>query len=82
MTRNEAKSCYDQIDFELIGSNIIEKKTLQTATIDKDNCTFSVVYSLLKTKSKTHILKISLKFLEICSKHIFAWYRDFTPVLF
>ena len=35
MTRNEAKSCYDQIDFELIGSNIIEKKTLQTATIIK-----------------------------------------------
>ena len=26
MTRNEAKSWYDQIDFELIGSNIIEKK--------------------------------------------------------
>ena len=26
MTRNEAKSCYDQIDFEPIGSNIIEKK--------------------------------------------------------
>ena len=35
MTRNAAKSCYDQIDFELIGSNIIEKKTLQTATIIK-----------------------------------------------
>ena len=33
MTRNEAKSCYDQIDFELIGSNIIEKKNIA----DSDN---------------------------------------------
>ena len=82
MTRNEAKSCYDQIDFELIGSNIIEKKNIADSDNHKDNCTFSVVYSLLKTKSKTHILKIPLKFLEICSKHIFAWYWDFTPVLF
>ena len=47
-----------------------EKKTWQTATIDKDDCTFSVVYSLLKIKSKAYI---SLKLLEICSKHAFVW---------
>ena len=33
----------------------MEKKTWYTATIDKDDCTFSVVYSLLKIKSKTNI---------------------------
>ena len=33
----------------------IEKKTWQTATIDKDDSTFSVVYSFLKIKSKTYI---------------------------
>ena len=48
------------------------KKTWQTVTLDKDDCTFSVVYRLLKIKSKAYIFKISLKFLEICSKHIFA----------
>ena len=30
------------------------EKTWQTATIDKDDCTFSVVYSLLKIKSKVY----------------------------
>ena len=52
----------------------IEKKW-QRATMDKDDCIASVVYSLLNIKSKVkHIyLKISLKFLEICSKHVFAW---------
>ena len=39
---------------------------------DKDDCTFSVVYSLLK-RVKNIYLKISLRFLEIFSKHIFAW---------
>ena len=55
---------------------IYVEKTCQTATVDKDNCTFSVVYSLLKIKSKVYIyinLKISLRFFETCSKHIFAW---------
>ena len=32
-----------------------EKKTSQTVTIDKDDCAFSVVYSLLKIKSKAYI---------------------------
>ena len=44
-------------------------------TIDKDDCTFPVAYSLLKIKSK--YLKISLKFLEVCSKHVFAWVYGF-----
>ena len=35
----------------------IEKKTWQTVTIDKDYCTFSVVYSLLKIKSKAWIFE-------------------------
>ena len=35
----------------------IEKKTWQTATIDKDDSTFSVVYSFLKIKSKAYIFK-------------------------
>ena len=34
-----------------------EKKTWQTATIEKDDCTFSVVYSSLKIKSKAHIFE-------------------------
>ena len=34
-----------------------EKKTSQTVTIDKDDCTFSVVYSLLKIKSKAYIFE-------------------------
>ena len=38
--------------------------------IDKGDSTFKVVYSLLKIKSKAYI---SLKFLEIHNKHIFAW---------
>ena len=33
----------------------IEKKIWQTVTIDKDDCTFLVVYSLLKVKSKVNI---------------------------
>ena len=33
----------------------IEKKIWQTATINKDDYTFWVVYSLLKIKSKTNI---------------------------
>ena len=48
------------------------EKIWQTAMTDKDDCTFSVVYSLLK-RVKHIYLKISLRFLEISSKHIFAW---------
>ena len=48
---------YDQIDSKLIGSNIYLKKSWQTATIDTDDCTFSVVYSLLKIKSKSYIFE-------------------------
>ena len=33
----------------------IEKKIWQTVTIDKDDCTFLVVYGLLKVKSKANI---------------------------
>ena len=33
------------------------KKTSQTVTIDKDDCAFSVVYNLLKIKSKACILE-------------------------
>ena len=41
-------------------------------TTDKNDCTFSVLYSLLKVKGKAYIyVYISLKFLEICSKHVF-----------
>ena len=53
----QAKSLYDQIDSKLIGSNIYWKKAWQTAMIDKDDCTFSVVYSLLKIKSKANIFE-------------------------
>ena len=35
----------------------IEKKTWQTARIDKDDCAFSVVYSLLKIKSKAYVFE-------------------------
>ena len=42
----EAQSLYDQIDSKLIGSNIYFKKTWQRATINKNDCTFSVAYSL------------------------------------
>ena len=34
-----------------------EKKTWKTATIDQDDFTFSVVYSLLKIKSKAYIFE-------------------------
>ena len=50
-------SLYDQINSKLIGSNIYKKKTWQTVVIDKDDCTFSVVYSLLKIKSIAYIFK-------------------------
>ena len=70
----EAKSLYDQINSRLIGSIISVKKKhgIQWQSIDY---TFSVVYSLLNIKSKAFgiYLKISLKFLEICSEHVFAW---------
>ena len=54
---NKNKSLYDQIYFKLIGPNIYWKKKWQTVTIDKDDCTVSVVYSLLKIKSKAYISK-------------------------
>ena len=41
--------------------------------IDKDDFTFSVVYNLIKIKAKALCLKISLKSLKICSKHLFVW---------
>ena len=50
-------SLYDQSDSKRIGSNICLKNTWQTAMIDKDNFTFSVVYSLLNIKSKAYIFK-------------------------
>ena len=58
------------------------KKTWQTATIDKDNFTFSDVYSLLKVMSKACVLKYlwnSLKY--VVSTYLFG-YRDFSQVLF
>ena len=45
--------------------------------IDNDDCTFPVVYSLLKIRVKHIYLKISLKFLEVCSKLVFAWVQGF-----
>ena len=36
---------------------ISTEKTSQTVTINKDNCAFSVVYSLLKIKSKAYIFE-------------------------
>ena len=54
MSWNKAKSLYDQVHSKLIGSNIYWKKTWQTAMIDKDDCNFSLVYSLLKIKSKAN----------------------------
>ena len=51
---NNNKSLHDQIDSKLIGSTE-EKKTSQTVTIDKDDSAFSVVYSLVKIKSKAYI---------------------------
>ena len=41
--------------------------------MDEDDCTVSVVYSLLKIKSKAYIFKNIFKILEICSKHAFTW---------
>ena len=46
-----------------------EKKTSQTVTIDKDDCAFSVVYSLLKIKSKAYIFENTFT--------IFKWQNDF-----
>ena len=58
-----------------------EKKTSQTATTDKDGCDFSVVYGLLKIKSKAYIFKKSLKFLSgrinCIDKKVLMWYNDF-----
>ena len=53
----EAKSLYDQIKSKLFGSNFYWKKTWQAAAIDKDDFTISVVYSLLKIKSKAYVSK-------------------------
>ena len=53
----EAISSYEQIDSKLIGFDIYWKKKRQTATIDKGDCTVSVVNSLLKIKSKADILE-------------------------
>ena len=36
---------------------MLKKKTWQTATINKDDCTFSVDYSFLKIKSKANIFE-------------------------
>ena len=52
----EAKSSYYQSNSKLIGSNIYWKKTWQTVTINKDNCTFSAVCSLPKIFFKKIIL--------------------------
>ena len=54
--RIEAKSSYYQSNSKLIGSNIYWKKTWQTVTINKDNCTFSAVCSLPKIFFKKIIL--------------------------
>ena len=52
-----------KINSKLIGSNIYWKKTWQRATIDKDDYTFSVVYGLLKIKSKAYIFENIFKIL-------------------
>ena len=49
--------------------------------ITNDDGTFLVIYSLLKIKIKQVYLKISLKFLEICSKQVFFEYSEFAVVL-
>ena len=55
---NNNKSLYDQIDSKLIGSDWIStEKTSQTVMINKDDCAFSVVYSLLKIKSEAYIFE-------------------------
>ena len=56
-----------------------EKKTSQTVMIDKDNCVFSVVYSLLKIKSKAHNWKYQFLSDRInhVGKNILMWYNDF-----
>ena len=51
------KLLYDQTDSKLIRSTIYWKKTSQTVTINKDDCVFSVVYCLLKIKSKPYIFE-------------------------
>ena len=53
----EAKSLHDQIDSKLIGTNIYWKKNM-AKNDDWDR--------------QLHFL-ISLKFLEICSMHLFVW---------
>ena len=43
-----------------------KKKTWQTVTSDKDNCTFSVVHNLLKIKSKAYnLLKYNKAYLNL-----------------
>ena len=39
----------------------MKKKTWQTATVDKDDFTFSFVYNLLKIKSKAYVFEIIFK---------------------
>ena len=39
----------------------MKKKTWQTATVDKDDFTFSSVYNLLKIKSKAYVFEIIFK---------------------
>ena len=60
-------SLHDQIESKLVGSNIYgKKKTWQTVTSDKDNCTFSVVHNLLKIKSKAYnLLKYNKAYLNL-----------------
>ena len=73
---NNNKSLYDQIDSKLIGSNIYWKKTSQTVMIDKDDYAFSVVYSLLKIKSKAYIYLKSGRINHVSTK-VPTWYNDF-----
>ena len=78
---NNNKLLYDQIDPKLIGSNIYWKKRSQTVTIDKDDCAFSVVYSLLKIRVKHIYLKISLEFLGGRINHVGKNCRHDTVIL-
>ena len=80
--RIEAKSLHDKISSKLIGS--IEKRTWETAMTDKDNGNFSVVYSLLKIRSKAYIYicKYLLNYLKYVISMYWLGYRDFSPVLF
>ena len=61
------KSTLNWLDLRFIENNIC-----QTAMIDKDDCTFSVVYSLLKMKSKIYIFQNIFKIPWNIKKHIFA----------